>query len=64
MSNRCPECNSQRIKEDEGSPSYWSEGQDEWEEIHSYWCEDCGCEWTETLTMKYEIEIDKHGRHN
>ena len=60
---RCPECRSNNIREGAGSPEYENDGQGyEWYEIHYYWCEDCGCEWTETYHTERTVEIDKHGR--
>jgi len=49
--------------EDVYSPDEKYDGQGFWwQVIHSYYCEDCGCEWTETLTTTREIEILKHGK--
>jgi len=58
----CPECNSSNVKEAVYSPEEKHDGQGFWWQIiHFYYCEDCGCEWTETLTTTKEIEITKHG---
>jgi hypothetical protein len=58
----CPECSSRNVKEDV-YPEYWNDGQGyEWWEAHYYWCEDCGCEWTETKRIERTVEIVKHGK--
>jgi len=59
----CPECHSYEVEEDVYSPDTITDGQGyEWRVIHSYTCEKCGCEFTETFHTTREIEIDKHGK--
>jgi len=56
----CPECGSNNVEED--APEYYSDGQGGGEEIHYYWCNDCGCEWTVTFQTKTVVSIEKHGK--
>jgi len=61
----CPECGSIDVVEDVYSPEEKHDGLGyEWVIIHSYTCEDCGCEWSEILHVTREVEIHKRGNLN
>ena len=58
----CPCCDSNNVGESPYSPEEKNDGQGyEWVVTHDYYCRDCGCEWTETLTTKREVQIIKQG---
>lgn len=59
----CPECGSNNIEDATVSPYEGSDGQgyEHWIE-YEYYCEDCGCEFTEREETKRIITVTKHGK--
>jgi hypothetical protein len=59
----CPECCSIDVEESLYSPEEKTDGQGYyWVVEHYYYCNDCGCEWTEKLETTREVIVEKHGK--
>jgi len=58
---RCPWCGSRNVKEAVYSPEDVWDGYEQ-RVIHTYYCKDCECEFTETETITWKVEIKKEGK--